>query len=76
MNTDCLLEINELSGFIGSHNGRCARGVESPEVHLAPEYHIRLGGFCGNICASCLEEMSKRRDFKEAIVRELTAEGN
>lgn len=68
---DCIYELNPMSGGVGSHNGRCARGVESAEIHLAPTHHVRLNGWCGRVCAQCVDELSHRRDFKEAKVREL-----
>lgn len=71
MKTDCIHEVNPLAGFIGSHNGRCARGVTSPDIHLAPTHHVRVAGWCGRVCSLCSEEMAKRSG---AIVRELEAE--
>lgn len=70
MNTDCLNEINPFGGFVGSHNGRCSRGIESPEVHLGPTHHVRVDGWCGNVCQQCADEMKKRNN---AVIRELEA---
>lgn len=69
MNTDCLDETNPLGGFVGSHNGRCARGITSEDIHLAPTHHVRCDGWCGKVCNQCAREMSKRG----AVVRELEA---
>lgn len=65
---DCILTLNPMSGHIGSHNGRCSRGIESESIHLAPTHHAKVNGWCGHICQQCAGELAKRKD---AIVREL-----
>jgi hypothetical protein len=70
MNADCYYESNPLSGGVGSHSSRCARELATP--HSVPTHHVRLGGFCGLMCGPCVAEFGKRKDFKEAIVREIT----
>jgi hypothetical protein len=57
-----------MGGGIGSHNGRCSRGLTSPDVHLGASYHVRIGNWCGRVCEQCSRELSKRTG---AIVREL-----
>lgn len=79
MNTDCILDQNPLSGHVGSHTNYCAFGTASDVVHLAPEFHVRIGGYCALICRACQDGLTntKSKSYrKEAIVRELTAEGN
>lgn len=74
MNIDCVYELNPMNGGVGSHNNHCAFGVASDVVHLAPEFHVRIGGYCGRICRACADDLTntKSKSYrKEAIVREL-----
>jgi hypothetical protein len=70
MSQDCYHEKNPMGGFINSHNGRCSRGLTSPEIHLGATHHVKVGGWCGNVCGQCASEMSKRTG---AVVREVEA---
>ena len=67
----CYDRVNPAGGFELFHNGRCARGMNSPEVHLRATHHVLAGPACMQVCEQCARELAKRKD---AIVRELTAE--
>lgn len=69
--TDCLYSINPMGGGVGSHNGRCSLGLESPDIHLRASHHVRDGVWCGRVCNQCATAQNK---LKGVIVRELTAE--
>lgn len=69
---DCIYQNNPLGGGVGSHNGRCSRGLTSPDVHLHATHHAPIEGWCGNICGQCSHELANKR--KEAVIRELTTE--
>lgn len=68
---DCIFITNPLSGFVGSHNGRCSRGIATPDVHLGATHHVRFNGWCGRVCGQCADEMKKRTG---AVVREIAQE--
>ena len=69
--SDCILVDNPGSGFIGSHNGRCARGLTDPNVHLRATHHARVDGYCGHVCDQCARELGKRSD---SVIRLLTSD--
>jgi hypothetical protein len=60
--TDCIHEFNPYAGFVGSHNGRCAAGATSKLPHSAPTHHVRVNGWCGEVCSPCATQYSKRKD--------------
>ncbi len=68
---DCIHESNPMAGFIGSHNGRCSRGLTSPDVHLRAEYHARVDAWCGHVCQQCARDLGKRSG---SVIRLLTTD--
>ena len=68
----CYHQRNPAGGFIGTHNGRCARGITAPEVHMRATHHVRSGSACANICADCAAGFEKHKS-KDIEVSELEA---
>lgn len=68
MQNDCLYIQNPVGGGVGSHNGRCSRGLTDNNIHVGAEYHARVNNWCGNVCSQCARELEKR---KGAIIREI-----
>ncbi len=70
--SDCIYQDNPGSGFVGSHNGRCARGTATQDVHLGATHHARIAGWCGHVCDQCSRELAKRG--KDVAIRPLETE--
>ena len=63
---------NPAGGFVGTHNGRCARGIASEDVHLAATHHVKSGSACMHVCEACAREFERRKD-KDTEVERLEA---
>lgn len=61
---ECLHIANPFGGFEADHGGRCPRGAD----HLKATYHVRISGWCGEVCEPCKKILAERH---RAIIREL-----
>jgi hypothetical protein len=56
---NCIHEVNPSGGFAESHTALCAL-----ECGDRASRHVRVGGWCGNVCPDCADKLTDDKGHK------------